>query len=818
MSLKSATVAAIGQKTLLTVLLFCLSVLALPLSAQQIDNEAFNGMIARWNATLDFSQGLASDPEVEPQNLGLLADNVRLVAELAANAEQKAEVELKRQENLLQALGPAPEEGQPPEAEGIAKQRATLENKIALYDARVKQSRIILARSKEILKRISGREIRIITGLLGKKSRSPLAPEVLAEGIKLLPVRFASIGRSVTSWWNEVRFTVVWTTVLLTALMILLGFVLIAAARRWLVTHHGMLPETESPSLARRFVAIIVETFARVILPIVLISVAAFMVITNTEFTQDLEIVFHALIFSLIQFVLITGLSRTALSAEKPQWRIINFTNDSAASLEKAIVLFAIILFIVNLAVVVVNPVPQDFEGLRIFDFETKSAPTIVVNMVGLVAASCAALNVLRTKNWRFQEPAEVEEGAGEQPLSLKVKLLFSLAKAAIVGGVVLYLLGYLNLGLYIGGRTVITLCLIALAVISHGLVAEGLRQATSSENVVGQWVRHRFGLEDSSAARWAFWIVLFVDLILILGLALILLYIWGVPWDEIKPSFTALLYGTEIGGHTFSLVNLGIALGAFILVMIAVKLFQRFLSNRILVQTRLDVGVRDAVTAGVGYAGVVVAALVGLSLIGLKFGEIALIFSALSIGIGFGLQHIVNNFISGLILLVQRPIKSGDWIVIGETQGYVKRIQVISTEITTFDNATVIVPNSQLMTTELMNWTHRSSLGRVVIPVGVSYSSNPAQVKDILLKCAKEHPDVLGRPPPSVVFRNFGDSSLDFELRIFIREIDYTIIVGSDLRFAIKKAFDEAGVEIPFPQRDVHLKNTPVVMEPSSA
>lgn len=371
------------------------------------------------------------------------------------------------------------------------------------------------------------------------------------------------------------------------------------------------------------------------------------------------------------------------------------------------------------------------------------------------------------------------------------------------------YLLGYLNLGIYIGGRTVVTLCAVAVAVIIHGLVAEGLRQATSSENVVGRWVRSRFSLEETGPVRWIFWVVLLLDLLLITAFFILFLYIWGVPWDEVKPFFTTLMYGTEIGGHTFSLVNIGIALGAFVLVMIAVKLFQGFLSNRILVQTRLDVGVRDAVTAGVGYVGVVVAVLVALSLVGLEFGEIALIFSALSIGIGFGLQHVVNNFISGLILLVQRPIKAGDWIVLGQTQGYVKRIQVISTEITTFDNATVIVPNSQLMTTEVINWTHRGRLGRVVVPVGVSYESDPEQVRSILLACASENSSILSRPPANVVFKNFGESSLDFELRVFIREIDYTLQVASDLRFSIKKALDAAGIEIPFPQRDIHLKNT---------
>ena len=803
---------------ILALLLVCQTPVLVCAQPTQIDEERVANMISRWNAILDFPERLLLDTEMDIQELEPLSENVNLVNKLALQAREEAEKALERQQELLNALGPPPADTEAPEAEEIAQQRETLQGQVASHQARIKQFNLIIARSKTILKQIGELEISIITEVLRRRSASPLSPRTFRKGIEQLPNQLRERGNSIRAWWRNTQFTVGWGTIFLTGLLLVVGLVAIATARRWLVGNYGMVASIETPSLARRFVAILVETFARVILPIAAISVVALIIISNTPASPELKSMFVVLALSAVEFVLITGLARTALTPEQPQWRITGFTNEAAASLERAIRLFAITIFIVNICLELVSPVHNVSGWIRIADLDTTMEAPILIGMIGLIVVALASLNVLRSRNWRFYEQVEGETDKVEEGLSFKVRSLFILAKVGIAFGVLLYLIGYLNLAIYITSRTIFTLCFIALAVIIHGLVREGLRQATSEYNAVGQWVRNRLGLDDAGAIRWVFWIVLLIDIVLVIGLTALLLNIWGMPWTEIKRVFTALIQGAEIGGHTFSLINVGIALGAFILVLLAIKLFQRFLSDRILVQTRLDVGVRDAVTAGVGYAGVVVAVLVALSFVGLKFGEIALIFSALSIGIGFGLQHVVNNFISGLILLVQRPIKAGDWIVLGQTQGYVKRINVISTEITTFDNATVIIPNSQLMTTEVMNWTHRGRLGRVVIPVGVSYASDPEQVREILLKCAAQNSDILARPPSSVVFRNFGESSLDFELRVFIRDIDYTLMVASDLRFAIKKALDEAGIEIPFPQRDLHVKNIPGDLQGSPA
>jgi small-conductance mechanosensitive channel len=170
----------------------------------------------------------------------------------------------------------------------------------------------------------------------------------------------------------------------------------------------------------------------------------------------------------------------------------------------------------------------------------------------------------------------------------------------------------------------------------------------------------------------------------------------------------------------------------------------------------------------------------------------------------------VVNNFVSGIILLVERPVKVGDWVVVGEHQGYVSRIKVRATELTTFDRANVFVPNSELISNVVTNMTYADKLGRIIIPVGVAYGSDTRKVQQLLVDVASAHPAILSDPEPTAMFRGFGDSALDFELRCFLEDVESTVAVTSDLCFAIDDSFCAAGIEIPFPQRDVNVRQFP--------
>jgi small-conductance mechanosensitive channel len=197
----------------------------------------------------------------------------------------------------------------------------------------------------------------------------------------------------------------------------------------------------------------------------------------------------------------------------------------------------------------------------------------------------------------------------------------------------------------------------------------------------------------------------------------------------------------------------------------------------------------------------------------------LAIIASALSVGIGFGLQTIVNNFVCGLILLFERPVKVGDIIQLGEQWATIRNIGLRATTIQTFDQSDIVVPNSDLIANQVTNWTLGNRRIRLILTVGVAYGSDVPAVLKILKECSQNHPRVLQNPPPSIFFMAFGDSSLDFQLRVWIDDIDYMNLVRSELNQEIDRQFRERGIEIPFPQRDIHLRSmAPTATEVLSA
>ena len=245
----------------------------------------------------------------------------------------------------------------------------------------------------------------------------------------------------------------------------------------------------------------------------------------------------------------------------------------------------------------------------------------------------------------------------------------------------------------------------------------------------------------------------------------------------------------------------------------------RRWLVDSFLARRDLEPGVRQAVGTIFQYLFVLTGLLIILSTAGIDLTTLNVLAGAVGIGVGFGLQTIANNFISGLIILFERPIKVGDRIQVGETTGDVVRIGARATTIKTNDNIEIIVPNSEFISTRVINWSHSDREVRLHIPVGVSYSSNPEHVRDLLLEVATSHHGVLGNPPPDVIFTEFGDSSLNFDLRVWTSDfITKPRTLRSDLNFAIRKRFTENGIEIPFPQRDIHVRSGALVLKDPNA
>jgi small-conductance mechanosensitive channel len=247
-------------------------------------------------------------------------------------------------------------------------------------------------------------------------------------------------------------------------------------------------------------------------------------------------------------------------------------------------------------------------------------------------------------------------------------------------------------------------------------------------------------------------------------------------------------------------------------LLSLGAHLVRKVLRERILARTSLDEGLKYALSVAVGYLIFFAGATIGLQSMGLDLSSITFLGGAVGLGIGVGLQSIVNNFVSGLILLAERPIKVGDRVEIENLTGDVIQIAARSTWVRTNDNVVIIVPNSEFTSKRVTNWTANDRCVRITLQVGTSYSSDPEQVRRLLLQVAKEHPDVLVDPAPDVIFADFGDSSLDFELRVWtMNQVRTPQILKSDLYFSIFKILQREGIEIPFPQRDLHLRSISV-------
>ncbi len=377
--------------------------------------------------------------------------------------------------------------------------------------------------------------------------------------------------------------------------------------------------------------------------------------------------------------------------------------------------------------------------------------------------------------------------------------------------GPLAYIVGYQNFGVFFSRGMFGTLMVLVLGWLVYRTLVIALRPTSMSvaEGVTSDAEFDRFSLRR---------LVVLVTVSVISFLAALRL------WQLTPGSSAGLAYRLsqpfQIGDISLVPSKLFLGLVIFLVFWMIARVLQRSATNLLVTRDAASRGARQSFITLLSYVFITIGFLVSLSATGLDLSNIAIIAGALSVGIGFGLQNIVSNFISGIILLFERPIRPGDWIRVGTTEGYVRKVQIRSTIIETFDRAEVMVPNSDLLSNQVVNLTLSDGIGRVIIPVGVAYGSNTKKVREIILRVAKDHPQVIqndpGITPPRVLFRDFADSSLLFELRCFVKNVDYRLVVESDLRYAIDDAFRAENIEIPFPQRVVYMHQA--AQEPAKA
>ena len=390
--------------------------------------------------------------------------------------------------------------------------------------------------------------------------------------------------------------------------------------------------------------------------------------------------------------------------------------------------------------------------------------------------------------------------------------LRFGAASASGVAAIAV-LMGYQNLsGYLVQGvtRTVLALFVLWVALWLLYLCFNYLLEQKSE---AASQVRSTLGITGKGSGTGIGFMQLVADLLLWMTALVYLIYVWDNTGSRLGKLRLSVVEGWDIGGVSLVPGNIAGGILLFAILVVIIGWIKRWVDRRWLQRIVIERGARDAILTLFSYVAFVLATLISLKAASVDLTGLAIISGALALGLGFGMQGIANNFVSGLILLFERPIRAGDFVSVDDVQGYVRSIRIRATEIETLDNQNVLVPNSELVSGRVTNWVLRDTHGRLQVKVGVAYGSDVEKVRDILETVGREHPEVItdGRAPaPRALFMGFGDSSLDFELRVRVQRIERRFSVMSDINFAIDKEFREAGVTIPFPQRDLHIVSYP--------
>ncbi|MEO1252445.1 MAG: DUF3772 domain-containing protein [Pseudomonadota bacterium] len=733
-----------------------------------------------------------------------LEEQLRDVRDRSRERLADVEREISELESRLEPLGPAPAEGEPPESEAVAQERAALNEELSRLNGERTRINANIITANDLLAMASTSRIQRLYSELATRGPSPLSPSTWVNAAAPAASAAESVAGHFRKWLDakadEGRAR---SAIGFSVGALVVAIIIFWPVNRWVMQTFATAFTGDDPPLSRRVMVAGLKMVARAVPGVI----GGFLIIETwraqgliTENGEGIARIFWLIILDLL---IVTGFLRGLFAPENPAWRL------APIDASRGRVVSALIISIVFV-----------FAAKTLLD-EIVAITGAGPNLIALIDASAATtiaallLTLARRQLWggaalTTGAPVSGEAAGGEaKPLPSGWRYLRRGARALAIGMAAAALSGYTALADFIASRIYFLAAILALAWFFRAVMREGVF-----------WLRDRFRdepadthvREDGVAENFEFWTIWLINFLLALTLAPIALILIGLPPSAVFDLAGQALFGFRIGPVQIpSLINVFLGLGVFVLVYAITRIIQRTVKAGPLSHSNMDPGAQDSLVTLIGYAGLIAAAFAAISAVGFDLGNLALIAGALSVGIGFGLQSIVNNFVSGLILLFERPIKAGDWIVTTSGEGIVKKISVRSTEIETFDRSSIIIPNSELVSSTVTNWTHKTKLGRVVVTVGVAYGSDVEKVKEILLRCANEHPLVVRFPEPFVTWQDFGASSLDFDVRAFLADISKGLSVRTDLRFAINKAFAEEGIEIPFPQRDVHVKSWPV-------
>jgi potassium-dependent mechanosensitive channel len=751
--------------------------------AQRLNRESdFNleTTTGEWQHALERVDGELARPRLRYTELNRLRDDLLRMRSDVAAASGKIQPRLDADRDQIKLLGAAPAAGAPPEPEQAARSRAELNYHFGLLSAAEATVNSTNLRIDNLLDKIQDIRRKNFTTALLQPIPGLYAYDTWANVPQYAADAARRVRDLVAEWWADAQNRSELTRIGLEALLIFL--VLCVASWRGIHRLQRWSDDGEPPYWRRASSAagvILLRT-----LPVAAPVFFYAMIAGAQTLPERLSWLFYLIVQSIVIVFTVGALVTTALAPRAPQWRLVAVSDSRAARICGLVLLLAIVYGLTSLLYGITRLIQAPF------------ALTIAVALPSSLLIAGIVVALLRTTG----------DDGGEGAPSRLLRAVRAVVWTIVAAIVVCALTGYLPLARFLAQQLIVTGSILALVYLLL-LWVDGFVQGLGDEvTTTGRW------LKGNIRPEWREQLALPLGLILkfaVLVLAVPFLMLqWGYSWPDIREWYRQLFFGLHIGNTEVTFGALLAAIIVFGLGYGAARLFQSWLDAQVLQPAGISGGVRHSIRTGVGYVGIIIAALVAFSYAGFNLSSLAIVVGALSVGIGFGLQNLVNNFVSGVILLAERPIRVGDLVLVGGEQGYVRKISVRSTELETFDRANVLIPNSYFISEKVKNWTFRNSVCRISITVGVAYGSDARQVQSTLLAVAQKNGEVLTVPAPAVTLDEFAASNITFTLYAFIGDIAKNGAIRTDLAIAILEAFAEAGIAIPSGRNEITIKN----------
>jgi small-conductance mechanosensitive channel len=764
-------------------------------------SQPFSVELAHWTRSLEDVELYLRSGDQTPEQTVAYADMVGTIRAEAERVRAEARAEIRTTEQLLAALGeqPGPDTtAAVPESGSVTERRQELQQRLSVLQSRAALADLTASRAEQLEQRLSALYRSELVSRLQTRLPMPLAPETIAVAVPEFLGHMRRLAALPVTWYESLtpedrQFGVLVPPLVRVAVVVLLALLL----RSFLLRRFGQGSQIPHPTYTRRLFAAVIETAARGIVPAAVFGMVAWRVsVGDTPLTGTIADVAESFAWVMFFYLLAVSAPRAILAPENPAYRLTALKPRNTRIISRRMIGLATVLAI-------------DFFFQMLGNDEVQVSDELVSLYLFVVKGLQAAFVVMlgSPRIWQTETPPpEVTEGTSHMVGQSDRGGTFwrwvrILSRILAVVAIIALLLGFARMGEYL-----------IRGLISTGLVLGGLLLIRGFfRETIGLILRTRFfterlGLRHGTRSSVKFWLRAALDPLMVFAGISVILPIWGVPWPEIRRLTGEALEGFTIGEVTISPIDVLLAIAAFLVVLMVFRWLQRMMSERVLPELEIEPGLQNSLTTGLGYIGLILAVVLGISVMGIDLTTLAVILGALSVGIGFGLQNIVNNFVSGFVLLIERPVNVGDWVVIGPHEGFVKRINPRSTEIETWQKASVIVPNADFISQAVTNWTLTDKNGRVEVRVHVVRECNTARVRDILLQIANEHPKVLVDPEPFVLFQDFNPSSFEFELRCYTNDVIWMLTIASDIRYEIDRKFRAEGIEIPFPRQVVHM------------